>query len=80
MFIESIGACNQHGGVECENVSSTRCYNTEKWWPTEENCQADQGAYPFGDKPIFLNQLTDPYALTPFPNAIFWGTKQQVLF
>jgi hypothetical protein len=30
------------------------------------------GAYPIGDQRIFDNQMTDPYALSPFPNAIFW--------
>lgn len=66
------GACDEFEGVPCKNDAALCCYNTDKWCPSDDNCVADNGAYPFGDKPIFSNQLTDPYALTPFPNAIFW--------
>jgi len=37
---------------------------------------ADNGAYPFGDLPVFPDQMTSAYSLTPFPNAILfnWAT------
>jgi len=31
------------------------------------------GAYPIGDQRIFIDQMSNPQALTPFPNAIFWN-------
>ena len=31
------------------------------------------GAYPFGDKRIYQEQLVDPFVLTPVPNAIYWN-------
>lgn len=70
------GICDEYEGVPCENDESFCCYNTDKWCPTDDNCVADNGAYPFGDKPVFSNQMTDAVALTPFPNAIFfnWAT------
>jgi len=64
--------CAMYDGIPCDNISDACCYNTDKWCPSDDNCLADNGAYPFGDKQIFPNQLTDPYALTPFPNALFW--------
>ena len=33
----------------------------------------DRGAYPLGDERIFHGQMTDPLALSPYPNAIFWN-------
>ena len=65
-----------YDGIPCENDTSLFCYNTQKWCPSDDNCVADNGAYPFGDKPIFNNQMTDAHSLTPFPNAIMfnWAT------
>lgn len=65
-----------YDGVPCTNQPGSMCYNTALHCPDADNCVADNGAYPFGDKPIFDNQMSDPWALTPFPNAIFfnWAT------
>ncbi|GAX18701.1 solute carrier family 5 (high affinity choline transporter), member 7 [Fistulifera solaris] len=66
-------SCQMYDGVPCTNVDGC-CYNAAKWCDVNgENCRADNGAYPFGDRPVFSNQMTDPQALTPFPNAIFWN-------
>ena len=59
------GVCDMYNGVPCNVTEGACCYNPE-------NEVADNGAYPFGDLPVFPNQLTDPSALFPFPNAIFW--------
>lgn len=58
-----------YSGVPCQNNATLCCYN-----PNNE--LADNGAYPFGDLPKFPDQMTNPYSLTPFPNAIFfnWAT------
>lgn len=61
-----------YDGVPCEIDTSAKCYNQQLHCPEGGECVADNGAYPFGDKRVFNNQMTDPYALTPFPNAIFW--------
>lgn len=63
-------------GVPCNNNSTQCCYNEKLWCPSEDNCKADNGAYPFGDQRQFNSEMTDPYALTPFPNAIMfnWAT------
>jgi Na+/proline symporter len=67
------GACDLYEGVPCTNNPDACCYNTDKWCPADgTDCFADNGAYPFGDKRVFSNQLSSPAALTPFPNAIFW--------
>ena len=65
-----------YDGVDCEFNPGVKCYNTAKWCPSDDNCVADNGAYPLGDKRIFENQMSDPAALTPFPNAILfnWAT------
>jgi len=63
------GICDMYSGVPCQNNATLCCYN-----PNNE--LADNGAYPFGDLPKFPDQMTNPYSLTPFPNAIFfnWAT------
>ncbi|KAL3778679.1 hypothetical protein HJC23_001250 [Cyclotella cryptica] len=68
--------CDMYDGVPCSNNSTQCCYNEELWCPSPDNCRVDNGAYPFGDQRKFSNQMTDPYALTPFPNAIMfnWAT------
>ena len=72
-----------YDGVACSaDNPDAKCYNAAKWCATDDNCVADNGAYPFGDFPIFAkpfdsdstgNEMLDPHALTPFPNAIFWN-------
>jgi Na+/proline symporter len=59
------GICDMYEGVACTNDPSLCCYNSELWCPTDDNCRADNGAYPFGDQKIFGNQMTDPMSLTP---------------
>lgn len=63
------GVCDMYNGVACQNNATLCCYNPD-------NELADNGAYPFGDLPKFPDQMTNPYSLTPFPNAIFfnWAT------
>eukprot|EP00951_Prasinocladus_malaysianus_P011215 scaffold82713_cov43-Prasinocladus_malaysianus.AAC.2 len=70
------GICDQYQGVPCEHDPSACCYNQQLWCPSDSNCTSDNGAYPIGDQRIFYNQMTDPYSLTPFPNAILmnWAT------
>ena len=64
---------NMYDAVPCEHDASLKCYNQQKWCPADgSSCKADNGAYPLGDQRIFDNQMTDPWALTPFPNALFW--------
>lgn len=67
------GVCDMYQGVSCENDATQCCYNADLWCPSDDNCRADNGAYPIGDQPIFSNQMFDHLALTPFPNAIFWN-------
>ena len=67
--------CAMYEGIACTETPSLCCYNEAKWCPngvTSDDCVRDNGAYPFGDKPSFANQMTDSLALTPFPNAILW--------
>lgn len=68
--------CQMYDGVPCNEDPSLCCYNKDKWCPDGGDCSADNGAYPFGDVPIFPNQMTEAHALTPFPNAIVfnWAT------
>jgi Na+/proline symporter len=70
------GVCDIYEGITCSSDSSLCCYNTEKWCPSDDNCRADNGAYPIGDQPVFGNQMGNYLALSPFPNAIFynWAT------
>ena len=63
------GVCDMYQGVPCEFDPSACCYNQQLWCPSDDNCTADNGAYPIGDQKIFPNQMTDAYALSPFPNA-----------
>lgn len=66
-------------GVACVNNPDACCYNTARWCPGYDAdptvvCERyDRGAYPFGDQPIYPNTMSDPLALSPFPNAIFWN-------
>jgi Sodium:solute symporter family len=64
------GICDMYKGVSCENDTSKCCYNAALWCPSDDDCRADNGAYPFGDQRTFDNQMFDSGALSPFPNAI----------
>ena len=70
------GICDQYKGVPCENDPTMCCYNQQLWCPSDDNCTADNGAYPIGDQRVFSDQMTSAYSLTPFPNAVFfnWAT------
>eukprot|EP00562_Extubocellulus_spinifer_P003685 CAMPEP_0178538068 /NCGR_PEP_ID=MMETSP0696-20121128/36917_1 /TAXON_ID=265572 /ORGANISM="Extubocellulus spinifer, Strain CCMP396" /LENGTH=745 /DNA_ID=CAMNT_0020170321 /DNA_START=16 /DNA_END=2254 /DNA_ORIENTATION=- len=61
------GVCDMYNGVPCDNNATLCCYNSEN------EPIADNGAYPIGDVPKFSDQMTNPYSLTPFPNAIFFN-------
>jgi len=58
-----------YGGVPCE-------HNPDSWCHNGSADVADNGAYPFGDLPVFPNQMTHYNSMTPFPNAIVfnWAT------
>jgi len=81
----SADVCSKYEGVPCDNDPMKCCYNAARWCPTDDNCVADNGAYWWkgGDRRIFDsfpeqsgNSMLSPYALDPFPNAIFfnWAT------
>jgi Na+/pantothenate symporter len=67
------GVCDSYQGIQCETDPNLCCYNTEMWCPSDDNCRTDNGAYPFGDQPVFSNQMGNYLALSPFPNAMFWN-------
>ena len=78
------GVCDMYNGTQCEDFNSINstnsssgdlcCYNSE--FGNNNDIVADNGAYPYGDKQIFSNQMFNAYSLTPFPNAIIfnWAT------
>jgi hypothetical protein len=59
------GICDMYEGVLCTNQPDLCCYNEALWCPSADNCRSDNGAYPFGDQPIFGNQMGDYLALSP---------------
>lgn len=65
--------CEMYQGVNCTYVEDACCYNEALWCPSEDNCTSDNGAYPFGDLRVYPTQMSDPFALDPFPNALFWN-------
>lgn len=69
--------CDMYNGVPCTNVEDACCYNTELYCNDVDDpstCSPiDNGAYPVGDQRVFNDQMSDPQALTPFPNAILWN-------
>lgn len=66
--------CSMYAGIPCENNPSLCCYNATYWCDANgENCFTDNGAYPYGDKVVYPGQMSDPQALTPFPNSIVWN-------
>lgn len=65
--------CELYDGIVCTNIDDGCCYNEDLH--CRENgtsCFADNGAFPLGDQRAFADQMTNPTALTPFPNALFW--------
>ena len=59
------GACDMYNGTACNTDPDLCCYNTDLWCPPNgTECIADNGAYPFGDQPVFANQMTNYLALT----------------
>jgi Na+/proline symporter len=58
------GICDMYQGTNCTNDPRLCCYDETLWCPSDDNCVADNGAYPFGDQPVFHNQMTDKLALT----------------
>jgi hypothetical protein len=70
--------CDMYEGVPCNVDPSKCCYNEALWCPNGgPHCDRyDRGAYPFGDKAIFSDQMAYADAVSPFPNAIVfnWAT------
>lgn len=64
---------DRYQGINCTNNPDFRCYNADLWCPSDDECRADNGAYPYGDARVYSDQMGNPYALSPFPNAIFWN-------
>jgi hypothetical protein len=61
-------------GINCTNNPDMLCYNKDLWCPANgTSCVTDNGAYPFGDQRVYSTQMSDPYALDPFPNALLWN-------
>jgi Na+/proline symporter len=61
-------------GINCTNNPDMRCYNEELWCPANgTSCVTDNAAYPYGDLRVYSTQMSDPYALAPFPNSLFWN-------
>jgi hypothetical protein len=66
--------CDKYSGAPCQYNPNLCCYNATKWCDGNgENCFADNGAYPLGDKPVYSDQMFNSQALTPFPNSIMWN-------
>lgn len=66
--------CDRYLGIPCESNPDLCCYNSTNWCSANgENCFADNGAYPLGDKPVYADQMFNAQALTPFPNSIMWN-------
>jgi len=69
-------SCAMYEGIPCSEDPDLCCYDEGKWCATDDNCVTDNGAYQFGDQPVFIAEMTDPSGLYPFPNAIVfnWAT------
>jgi hypothetical protein len=66
--------CDKYLGIPCENNQDLCCYNSTNWCDANgDNCFTDNGAYPYGDKSIYSDQMFNAQALTPFPNSIMWN-------
>ena len=71
------GPCDMYNGTKC-TYSDDCCYNTDLWCPGYDGNQAmcqryDRGSYPYGDQPVYNDQMSNPYALEPFPNGLYWN-------
>jgi hypothetical protein len=64
-----------YSGVPCTVDPTKCCYNESLWCPEGgPYCtRYDRGAYPWGDKAVHNDQMFNPDALSPFPNAIVWN-------
>jgi hypothetical protein len=69
------GTCDMYNGTACVNTPGACCYNEALWCPLKSpNCtRYDRGAYPFGDKRVYSDQMFDYLSLSPFPNALLWN-------
>jgi Sodium:solute symporter family len=67
--------CEMYDGVPCTMDPSRCCYNEKLWCPNGgPHCDRyDRGAYPWGDEAVHADQMINPEALSPFPNAIVWN-------
>jgi hypothetical protein len=69
--------CDMYSGIACTDRPDACCYNAALYCsdPTNSSTcsQLDNGAFPLGDVRMFKNQMIDPDALSPFPNAIMWN-------
>jgi len=75
MYPPGIG--EMYNGTACMTDPDALCYNEEHWSDGNGGFTLiDNGAYPFGDKRIFQDEMSEPGALYPFPNAILfnWAT------
>jgi hypothetical protein len=72
------GICDMYQGVPCLVDNTKCCYNEALWCPNgSPNCDRyDRAAYPEGDMRIYKGQMSDPLALSPFPNSLMynWAT------
>lgn len=67
------GICDMYNGTACVEQVGACCYNADLWCPGDECIKVDNGAYPFGDRRVYADQMTNSVALSPFPNAIMWN-------
>uniref|UniRef100_A0A7S2VEF1 Solute carrier family 5 member 8 n=1 Tax=Entomoneis paludosa TaxID=265537 RepID=A0A7S2VEF1_9STRA len=69
------GTCDMYNGTACVETEGACCYNEALWCPKGlgECDRYDRGAYPFGDKRVFSDQMSNYLALAPFPNALLWN-------
>lgn len=63
------GVCDLYEGVSCIFDATACCFNNAMSSTKLE----DNGAFPLGDQRVFDNQMFNPLAMSPFPNAIFWN-------
>jgi len=78
MYPEDGPGCELYNGTTCSDDNPDRCcYNEALWCPPDGDfCRTDNGAYPYGDIPVFLQEMSNASGLFPFPNAIVfnWAT------
>ena len=56
-------------GIPCTNTEDACCYNEPKWCPNGLGAcdRYDRAAYPFGDKRVYSDQMSNFRSLSPFP-------------